>query len=130
MAVEEDEEWTVLSMDYDKLSQEDPSSPIKDESGEIHQSIPDDAQGIPTVAQDMTNHDANATSTDTTLTAEQDDTPVLSRRFVATKAAQKETMRFKECNTSQKPYWEFNPCNVAIIVGIGCVGLLAFLSFK
>ena len=50
MIVEEDEEWTVLSMDYDKLSQKDPSSPIKDESGEVHQSIPDVAQGIPTMA--------------------------------------------------------------------------------
>ena len=78
----------------------------------------------------MANHDADATSTDTTLTTEQDDTPVLSRRFVASKAVQKETMRIKEDNTSQKPYWEFNPCNVAIIVSIGCVGLLAFLTFK
>ena len=113
-------------MDDDKSSQEDPSSPIKDESAEMYQSIPDVAQAVPVIAQDMTDQNTDSASRDTG----HNDISVVSRRTVHSRVPQNETLKLKENTTPQKPQWEFNPCNVAIIIGIGCVGFLAFMTFK
>ena len=142
MDSEEDDEWTVLSMDNDKLSEEALNSPNKNDSVDECQKTSNCKQDIPLINHDISdqNNDESASrarkgqsielTKDTTLSKSLENVATISRRNTQTKTSKDTMSTIKENSIPQRSNWYFSPRNVAIIVGIGCFGFLAFMSLK
>ena len=139
--MEEDDEWTILSLDDDKLSQKDALSPIKNDSAEMrYQSIPV-AQATPLLEQyspsqnedfpdkQISDTNVNQHFTDRLRSKDQEDT-IAFRRVTSPKVSQNTNPKIKYSHQPTNNNWGFTPRNMAIIFGISCLGFIGFLAIK
>tara|TARA_B100001093_G_C26549007_1_gene893648 strand:- start:274 stop:702 length:429 start_codon:yes stop_codon:yes gene_type:complete len=142
MDSEEDDEWTVLSMDNDTLSEEVLNSPNKNDSVDEYHKTSNCTQNIPLINHDTSeqNNDESASRTrkgqsidlakDTTSSRSLENIVTISRRNTQTKTSKDTMSTIKENSIPQRSNWYFSPRNVAMIVSIGCFGFIAFMSLK
>ena len=130
--MEEDDEWTILSLDDDKLSQKDALNPIKNDSVEMrYQSIPV-AQTKPLLEQysPIQNEDfPDKQISDRLRSKDQEDT-IAFRRVTPPKVSQNTNPKIKYSHQPTNNKWGFTTCNMAIIFGISCLGFIGFLAIK
>ena len=120
--MEEDDEWTILSLDDDKLSQKDALSPIKNDSAEMrYQSIPV-AQATPLLEQYSPSQNEDFPDkqiSDRLRSKDQEDT-IAFRRVTPPKVSQNTNPKIKYSHQPTNNKWGFTTCNMAIIFGISC----------
>ena len=134
---EEEDDWTVLSLGSSPRSSKVPDSPIEDDSTHLCCDTHDarDPLILFRAPDGQTNAEVFAEPDPegeiSTLSQENNDATTITKRVAKYKQViNKPTKSRDPVTPPQRDNWGISPCNIAVLVGIGCVGILAFLSMK
>ena len=130
----DDDDWTILSYDSEKVSPKELNCPIQKDPINPQ-------QGNIAVSQGATETDATSSPTDSFERYAATDELIVRRsptcldgdtnQRTTVEPTSSRTQHRKDCTRKVEPSgWEITPCTLAMLVGAGCIGILAFLSMK